>query len=119
MRCKKTVLATIIAASFAAGVLMSEPIKDLRKNFRYEAAEGFYERPYNLKIETRKNMKGEIETYLYDDETKQYHKIGQKMYVGDYKHRIKSVTSIPKELAEKHKLLKFILDAYSLVSDKD
>ncbi len=41
------------------------------------------------------------------------------MYVGDYKHRIKAVVEIPKEIAEKNKLLKIILDIYNFVSDKD
>ncbi len=119
MRCKKTVITTAIAMSFFLGVTFSEPIKDMRKYFHYEAAKGFYERPYDLKVETKKNVEGKIEAYLVDKETKQYQKVGPKMYVGDYKHRIKSVVEIPKEIAEKNKLLKIILDVYSLVSDKD
>lgn len=116
---KKTVMTTAIAASFFLGVTFSEPIKDLRKNFHYEAAKGFYEKPYDLKIETRKNIEGKIETYLVDKEKKQYQKIGQNMYVGDYKHRIKSVTSIPKEMAEKNKFLKLILDFYNFISNEN
>ncbi|MDP2906627.1 MAG: hypothetical protein Q8O03_01690 [Nanoarchaeota archaeon] len=119
MRCKKTVITTAIAMSFFLGVTFSEPIKDMRKYFHHETAKGFYERPYDLKVETKKNMEGKIETYLYDKETKQYQKVGPKMYVGDYKHRIKSVIEIPKEIAEKNKLLKIILDVYNFVSDKD
>ena len=119
MRCNKTVTATLIATSFFLGVMFSEPIKDMRRYFHHEAAEGFYERPYDLKVETRKNVEGKIEAYLYDKETKQHQKIGENMYVGDYKHRIKSVVNIPKEIAEKHKLLKIVLDVYSLVFDED
>lgn len=119
MRYKKLIATIAIAGSFLLGVTFSEPIIDMRKNFYHEPAKGFYERPYSLKVETRKNMEGKIEAYLYDEDTKNYQKIGPNMYVGDYKHRIKSVTNIPKELAEKHKLLKIILDIYSLVSDND
>lgn len=117
MRCKKTIVTTAIAISFFLGVVFSEPINDVRKNFHYEAAKGFYEKPYNLKIETRKNIDGKIETYLTDEETRQYQKIGTNMYVGDYKHRIKSITNIPREIAEKNKPLKLILDLYNFISD--
>lgn len=115
MRYKKLIATTAIAGSFLLGITLSEPIKDLRANFHYETAKGFYEKPYSLKIETRKNMEGKIEAYLYDKDTKNYQKIGPNMYVGDYKHRIKSVTNIPKELAEKHKTLKKLFDIYNLI----
>lgn len=75
MRCKKAVITTVIATSFLLGITLSEPIKDTRKYLHYEIAEGFYGKPYNLKIETRKNMEGKIEAYLTDEETKQYRKI--------------------------------------------
>ena len=75
MRYKKAAVITAMSASFLLGLTLSEPIKDTRKYFHYEAAEGFYEKPYNLKIETRKNIEGKIETYLVDEETKQYRKI--------------------------------------------
>lgn len=119
MRCKKIIVTTAIAGSFLLGVALSEPIIDMRKNFHHEPAKGFYERPYSLKVETRKNMEGKIEAYLYDEDTKNYQKIGPNMYVGDYEHRIKSVTNIPKELIEKYKPLKLILKLYSLISDND
>ena len=119
MRCKKIVATTAIAISFFLGVMFSEPIRDVRKNFNHEAAKGFYENPYNIKIKTKKNIEGKIETYLVDGETKQYQKIGLNMYVGDYKHRIKSVTSIPKEMAEKNKPLKLIFDIYDFIFDED
>lgn len=75
MRYKKTAATLAIATSFFLGVMFSGPIKDTRKYFHYEAAEGFYAKPYNLKIEKRKNIEGKIETYLVDEETKQYKKI--------------------------------------------
>lgn len=111
LRCKKAVIISSIAASFLLGIVFSEPIKDLRKNFYHEPAKGFYEKPYNLEIRYKKNIEGKIETYLYDEETKQYQKIGPKMYVGDYRHRIKSATDIPKEIV-KDKGLDFLDEVY-------
>lgn len=98
MRCKKTLIASSIAASFLLGIALAEPIKDARSYLHHEPAKGFYQEPYNLKIKHKKNIEGKIETYLYDKKTKQYQKVGPKMYVGDYKHRIKSASEIPKEI---------------------
>ena len=116
MRCKKLFI-TAIAGSFFLGVMVSEPIKDLRKNFHHEAAEGFYEQPYNLKIKTKKNLDGKIESYLCDTETKQSQKIGHELYVGDNKHRIKAAGDIIIKIAEKK--LKILSELYSLVFDND
>ena len=55
MRCK-TAAMLLIAGSFLAGVMLSEPIKDARKYLHYEAEKGFYEKPYNLNVKTRKNF---------------------------------------------------------------
>lgn len=118
MRCKTAAIA-LIATSFFAGVMFSEPIKDAKKYLHYETEKGFYEKPYNLKIEKRKNLQGKIETYLIDKETRQYQKIGMNMYVGDYKHRIRSAMNIPKEIAEENELLKLVSDIYSFIFDED
>ncbi|MBL7100824.1 MAG: hypothetical protein ISS23_02610 [Nanoarchaeota archaeon] len=114
MRHKK-LITTAIAGSFFLGIIFSGPIKDTRKYFHYETAKGFYEKPYNLKIKNRKDIQGKIETYIHDTETKQYHKIGPKMYVGDYEHRIKSAGNIIIEIAEGK--LKFLSGIYSLIFD--
>ena len=115
MRCKKIVITMAIAGSFFLGIGISEPIKDARKMFHYEAAESFYERPYDLEIKHKKTVDGKIETYLYDEETNDYQKIGPNMYVGDKKHRIKSAGHAIIEQLEDE--IEFLLDFYGFVFD--
>lgn len=119
MRYKKTIITTAILASFFLGTILPGQIKNIKKYSCYEPAKGYYERPCNLEIKTNKNIEGKIETYLCDTETKQCQKIGTKMYVGDYKHRIKAVCNIPKEILEDKKNLGFILNLYDFILDDD
>jgi len=115
MRCKKLFVTTAIATSFFLGVALSGQIKNAKKHLPYEPAKGFYEKPYNLEIETRKNLEGKIETYLFDKETKECQKIGPNMYVGDKLHRIESAGYVIIEIVEKK--LKSVSNLYSFIFD--
>lgn len=109
----------VVPLSFFAGVYFADEVKSLRSSFYYQPQDGFYCRPYDLRIE-RKSFDGKIEVYLADAKNGEYHKIGPKMFVGSASHRINSVINIPKEYATKKNLkgLSFILDFYESIFDK-
>lgn len=108
----------VVPAGFFLGVYFSDDVRSLRSNFYYKPQDGFYCRPYDLRVE-RKNFNGRIEVYLSDVRTGDSHKIGPKMFVGSASHRINSVVNIPREYACKKKLggLSFILDFYESIFD--
>ncbi|MBU4501845.1 MAG: hypothetical protein KKA79_04580 [Nanoarchaeota archaeon] len=115
MRYKKLVITGAIITSFMLGIGFSEPIKDMKKYFHHEAAEGFYKQPYNLEVRTRENIEGKIESYLYNKETNEHHKIGLKMYVGNTKYRMESLgDAVKEEIKEK---LEFIPKIYRFIFD--
>ncbi len=101
----------VLPLGFFAGVYFSDDVKGLRSNFFYQPQDGFYSRPYDLRIE-RKTICGKVEVYLTDTKTGEYHKIGPKMFVGSASHRISSVVNLPKEYATEKNMkgLSFIID---------
>jgi len=109
----------VVSVSFFAGVYFADDVRALRSNFYYQPQDGFYSRPYDLRID-RKDFDGKIEVYLKDVRTNEFHKIGPRMFVGSPSHRINSVVNIPKEYASKKNLkgLSFILDFYDSFFDK-
>ncbi|MEM4245133.1 MAG: hypothetical protein QXR60_02940 [Candidatus Nanoarchaeia archaeon] len=108
----------VFPISFFAGVYFADDVKSLRSNFYYQPQQGFYSRPYDLRIET-KNICGKVEVYLTDVKTGEYHKIGPKMFVGSASHRINSVVNLPKEYANKRnvKSLSFLIDLCESILD--
>lgn len=108
----------VVPLSFFAGIYFSEDVKALRSNFYYQPQDGFYSRPYDLRLE-RKDFDGRIEVYLKDTRTNEFHKIGPKMFVGSPSHRINSVVSIPKEYVSKKNLkgLSFLIELYDSFFD--
>jgi hypothetical protein len=100
----------VVPASFFVGVYLSDDVKSLRSNFYYQPQDGFYSKPYDLRLE-RKNFNGKIEVYLSDIKTGDSHMIGSKMFVGSPSHRINSVLNIPKEyIHKKHKGLASLVE---------
>ncbi len=93
----------VVPLSFLAGVYFADDVKSFRSNFFYEPREGFYCRPYDLRVEKRV-IGGKVEVYLADVKNGEYHKIGPKMFVGSPSHRISSVISIPQEYLNKSNL---------------
>ncbi len=108
----------VIPVSFFAGVYLADDFKALRSNLYYQPREGFYSRPYDLRVE-RKNVCGKLEVYLTDVKTGDIHKIGPKMFVGSASHRLNSVINIPKEYASRKNLkgLSWLIDFYESIFD--
>ncbi len=108
----------LVPVSFFAGVYLADDFMALRSNFYYQPSQGFYSKPYDLRVE-RKNVYGKIEVYLVDVKTGDMHKIGPKMFVGSASHRINSVINIPKEYAARKNLkgLSWLIDLYESVFD--
>jgi len=90
----------VFSASFFAGVYFADDVRGLRANFYYQPQDGFYSRPYDLRIE-RKNIAGRLEVYLADARTGDSQKIGPKLFVGSPSHRLRSVVNIPQEYLNK------------------
>ena len=108
----------LVPASFFVGVYFADDVRSLRSNLYYQPQDGFYSRPYDLRVE-KKEICNRVEAYLTDVKTGDSHKIGPRMFVGSPSHRINSVMSIPKESLSKKNMkgLAFILDFYDSVFD--
>lgn len=104
-----------VPLSFFMGVCFADDVVGLRSCFYYQVQQGFYSRPYDLRVE-RKSFNSRIEVYLVDVKTGDSHMVGPKMFVGSPSHRISSVLNIPKEYAEK-KNLSFLVRLYDFVFD--
>ncbi|MFH1210945.1 MAG: hypothetical protein V1645_03435 [archaeon] len=102
----------VVPLGFLAGVYFADDVKSLRSNFYYQPQDGFYCRPYDLRID-RRSVGSKVESYLSDVRTGESHKIGPNLFVGSPSHRVNSVISIPKEYLAKKNLkgLIFILDS--------
>jgi hypothetical protein len=93
---KKLTAIILAGASFCGGVYLADEVKSLRTAFHERAAEGFHQRPYDLRVVTRKNQGG-LEAYLMDSRTNEYRKIGYDLRTKREKpNRIKGFLAIYK-----------------------
>lgn len=103
---------------FFLGVYLAEDVRSLRSNLYYKPQEGFFSRPYDLRVEKR-SLNDRVEVYLTDVRTGDFHMIGPEMFVGSPSHRINSVINIPREYAKKKNLgvLLSLIELYDSLFD--
>ena len=83
------------AGIFGGGVYAGTKLENWTP-FEYQVKKGFYENPYDLRIQRIKSN-NKLEIYLTDINGNIKHKIDNNLYVGSEKHQLKGCYKIGKE----------------------